>query len=385
MAGWRQGFETSGRLIRDGWLMIGVTLIMFLLLELGYRMVAGKSSVQRAIEVTPNHPYANQAWYKEFNEGSSGPNGRRFLVDPYRFHRLGPMSTRFVTVDSLGHRGTINVLRDSATALRVFLLGGSTMWGFTARDSFTIPSHLSSVLRERGFDNVEVRNLAEAGYNVTQEATTMLFEVANGRIPSVAVFFNGYNDMATAFKWGGPGHVFELELTQKKVDAFRRGFGGDLLDLSMHSRIVKRLLPQPGVEEVPVVDKPTVCPGLAGYYRRIAQSMAGVGEVHGFDVFYLLQPVHHTSRKPMSEFERTLRREPAFQACTEAIDSAMQDWLGRNYFQAYRWFDDQAEGIFVDRNSHITEAGNRVIAERIADVIEPALRRKATPGPGDDG
>jgi hypothetical protein len=377
MADWRKAAGATGRLIRDGWLMIGVTILMFVMLEWGYRLVAGPEfRVQRVTQVPPGHPYENVEWFKEFNEGGSGPNGRRFLVDPYRFHRLGPMHTKFLTVDSLGHRQTVNIMRDSATALRVFMLGGSAMWGFTARDSFTIPSHVAAALRQRGFDNVEVKNLAEAGYNTTQEATTVLYEIAQGRVPTVAVFLNGYNDMATAFKWGEPGHVFELDLTQKKVDAFRRGFAGDLLDLSLHSRLIKRLLPPPLEEDVPPVDKPTVCAAVADYYRRIALSMRGLGQAHGFEVFYFLQPVHHMTRKPLSGFEKTLRVEPAFQACASAIDSAMHDWLGQHYFQAYQWLDSYQEGAFVDRNSHITEAANQVIAERIADAIEPALRAK---------
>jgi hypothetical protein len=370
---WHKAAGTVGGAIRDGWLMIGVTLLLFLLLEWGYRLVAGKSG-PRATVMTPDHPYAGEAWYREFNEGPSGPNARRFLVDPYRLHRLSPMKTRYISVDSLGHRHTVNELRDSATALRVFLFGGSAMWGFTARDSFTIPSHLAAVLRERGFDNVEVRNLAETGYNSTQEATTMVMELASGRVPDVAVFYNGYNDMATAFKWGVPGRVYELELAQSRADAARRSFVPDVLSLSRHSRLLRRLLPAADVEDVPVVEKPTVCPAVAGYYRRVAQSMAGMGQAHGFEVIYLVQPVHHTTRKPLSSFEKSLRVEPAFQACTAAIDSAMSDWQGRNYFSAYQWLDQYQDGAFTDRNSHTTEAANRVIAERMADVVQDRLR-----------
>ena len=371
-----------GRFVRDGWLMVGITVLLFLLLEWGYRLFAGSDDkVRRVIAVPPGHPYENAAWFKEFNDTPNGPNGRRFLVDPYRLYRLGPMRSGFLNVDSTGRRLTINVLRDSATALRVFMLGGSTMWGFTARDSFTIPSQLAAVLREHGFDNVEVRNLAETGYNSTQEATTLLLEVANGRIPTVAVFLNGYNDMATGFRWGEPGHVFDLELAQQRADAARQGLGGDLLDLSRRSRLIRRLLPQSATDDASPVDKATVCPALAGYYRNIAHSTAAIGQAYGFEVFYLMQPIHHTTGKPLSSFEQSLKVEPGFQHCTQAIDSAMQDWMGRNYFQAYKWFDDRQEAIFVDRNSHLTEAGSRIVAEHIAGIIEPVLRQKLATTP----
>jgi hypothetical protein len=59
-----------------------------------------------------------------------------------------------------------------------------------------------------------------------------------------------------------------------------------------------------------------------------------------------------------------------------AIDSGMSDRLGTSFFQAYRLFDSDTQTVFVDRDSHLTESAHRVVAEQIADVIEPVLRAK---------
>ena len=48
------------------------------------------------------------------------------------------------------------------------MLGGSSLWGFGARDDQTIPSLLARKLHERGL-KVEIKNLSELGYVSTQE------------------------------------------------------------------------------------------------------------------------------------------------------------------------------------------------------------------------
>lgn len=364
--------------VRDGWLILGVMLVMFLGLEFGYRLIAGPRRPAQATPLPPTHPYAQSDWYADFNSGPDGPNGRRFILDPYRFHRLAPMNTRFIRVDSLGHRFTAWSAPHDRARLRVFLLGGSTMWGFTVRDSFTIPSLLARALQERGLNDVEVLNLAESGYNSTQEATTLLYELARGTLPDAAIFLNGYNDITTAFKWKQPGMVYDLDRTQQRVDASRNGFWRQLLALTMQSRLLQRLAPEPAEDEEvsPGPSKVEQCPAVARYYRRIAQENAGLGQTFGFQVFYFLQPMHHLTAKPLSRHERGFRRDPAFQRCAQLIDSVMQDWTGSHYFQAYRYFDQDSVTRFVDRHSHLTEEANQVVAERMADIVAPVLETR---------
>lgn len=365
-------------IIRDGWLILGIVLLMFLGLEFAYRLFAGAPPPGQATPFPPTHPYFHSDWYAAFNSGPDGPNARKYLLDPYRFHRLAPINTRFIRVDSLGHRFTAWSAPHQAARLRVFLLGGSTMWGFTVRDSFTIPSLFAEALRKRGLNDVEVLNLAESGYNSTQEATTLLYEIAKGNTPDAAVFLDGYNDMATAFQWKQPGMVYDLDRTQQKLDAARGGFWHQLGVLSLQSRLIRRLAPEAASDGggSSTADKTALCPAIAEYYHRIAEENAAIGKGFGFDVFYFLQPMHHLTAKPLSKHETGFKREPAFQRCTQAIDSLMADWNGTHYFQAYRYFDQDSVTRFVDRDAHLTEEANRVIAEHMADIVAPVLEKR---------
>ncbi|MDH4130953.1 MAG: hypothetical protein OEV95_04020 [Gemmatimonadota bacterium] len=38
-------------------------------------------------------------------------------------------------------------------------------------------------------------------------------------------------------------------------------------------------------------------------------------------------------------------------------------------------FDAETSTVFVDQNAHVTEEGNRQVAERIADALVPLLTR----------
>ena len=62
------------------------------------------------------------------------------------------------------------------------MLGGSSLWGFGARDDQTIPSLLARRLHDRGVQ-VEVKNLSDLGYVSTQEVIGLLREL-QGRLPA---------------------------------------------------------------------------------------------------------------------------------------------------------------------------------------------------------
>lgn len=361
--------------VRDGWLILGVMLLMFLLLEFVYRLIAGPVRPGMPEELAEDHPYVGSEWFVEFSTGPDGPHSRRFMLDPYRFHRLAPMKTRFIEVDSQGHRRTAHSASRETARHRVFMLGGSTMWGFTVRDSFTIPSLLAQALHRLGHTDVEVLNLAESGYNSTQATNTLVYELAQGNTPHIAIHLDGYNDMATAFKWKRPGMVYDLDRTQERVDVGRAGFWAQLLNLTRQSRLMLRLSPEPGEDEESGGERVTasICPDVARYYRRIAEQNVALGESFGFEVFHFLQPMHHLTAKPLTPFERDWRKDPRFARCTEAIDSLMQDRTGTRYFQAYKFFDQDSVTRFVDRHSHLTEDANRVIAERMAEIVAPVL------------
>ena len=80
--------------------------------------------------------------------------------------------------------------RDGADApppVRVFTFGGSTMWGWGARDDYTIASYLSKLLYEKGY-RAEVTNYGQIAYVSTQETIALLRCVQRGDVPDIVLF-----------------------------------------------------------------------------------------------------------------------------------------------------------------------------------------------------
>jgi len=366
-------------LARDGWKMIGLTIALFFVFELGFRL---QRTVRAALRGSPPapptavHPYAGQAWYQDF-EGPEGLQSREHRYDPYRAFWAMPLSSRFITIDSMGLRVTPQPAYDPATARKVFMLGGSVMWGYTARDTFTIPALTAHALAGMGVRDVEIRNLAQRAFNATQESNTLTLELAHGRVPDVAVFLHGFNDMMTAVKYGKPGFTYGQDGVQRFIDLGTRGFWQELVGLGRHSAVVQRLSEtiRPAQDSHPKPGAEILCSDVAGYYRNVTRSIEALGREYGFTPIFLLQPVHSTTRKKLTAWERSLPISPFVHRCAAVIDSAMNDRRGISFFSLTSIFDAETATVFVDRNAHLTEAANAVVARRIAEILAPVLNQ----------
>ncbi len=373
-----------GSAVRDGWLMLGLTLVFFLALEFGYRGIHGlrglaADSTATAADSTL-HPYAHAPWWGPF-QGREGLMARKNRYDPYRAFWAYPTTSRYVNVDTAGRRITPQPPVTGSRHRQLFMLGGSTMWGFTARDSFTIPALTAVALRERGISDVEVVNLAQQAFNTTQEAATLVIELARGHVPDAAVFLDGYNDIATGVKYGTPGHTYGEEATQQDIELGVRGFWAELIGLGRHSELIQRLQRAVGISRPPppVRGGPErVCGRVAGYYRNVALSVEALGKQWGFPALYLQQPIHATTHKRLTPWEHTLYQGRSLAPCAASLDSAMADQAGHTYFSLAGLFDADTVSVYVDEHAHITEDANRKVAERIADLVAPLLQRPAT-------
>lgn len=375
-----------GGAVRDGWLMLGLTLVFFLALEFGYRGVHAFRAPAPADGTLSQadsalHPYAKAAWWGPY-QGKDGLLARKNRYDAYRGFWGVPATSRYVNVDSAGRRVTPQPAVTAAHPRRLFMLGGSTMWGYTARDSFTIPALTAVALRERGITDVEVVNLAQGAFNTTQEATTLVVELARGHVPDAAVFLDGYNDIATSVKYGSVGHTYGEEDTQQQIDLGRRGFWLELVGLGRHSELVQRLQRMVGINRPvnPAPGKPErICGPVAGYYRNVALSVEAIGARWGFPTIYFQQPIHATTAKRLTPWEQKLYKGKSLAPCAASIDSAMADQAGRSYFSLAGLFDADTASVYVDEHAHITEDANRKVAERIAELVAPLLQRQASP------
>ncbi len=105
-----------------------------------------------------------------------------------------------VDVDSKGFpiRRTINPETVQSSIIRIFVLGGSTTFGYNVSDEHTWPSHLSDILNERARSNglpiqVEVINYGRGYYNPSQETILLIDLLKSGHRPNLVIFMDGVN------------------------------------------------------------------------------------------------------------------------------------------------------------------------------------------------
>ena len=198
-----------GRAARDGWLLLGLSLALLVALELGLRgAFALKDRVAAPPDVDPRvvrDGYGGEPWPLEHHRELEALSDR---WEPYAYFRQRPFRGSTITIDDQGRRAVWRPPADAAPAARppvkILTLGGSSLWGYGARDDRTIPSHLARLLHERGVP-AEVRNLAEIGYVSTQEVVALLRELQSGYRPDVVLFYDGVNDTASALLEGKAG------------------------------------------------------------------------------------------------------------------------------------------------------------------------------------
>jgi lysophospholipase L1-like esterase len=363
-----------------GWLILGISLLMFLAIEGGYRALRAVLHPYRegaASGLTrSDHPYRDRPWFRDWVVRRDAVLHDSTRYDPYRGWRLGAVALPGLHVDTAGRRVTPQAASASGRGRQVFLLGASTMWGYTARDSATIPALVARELARRGVSDVTVVNLANSGYNVTQEAITLMLELRRGNVPDVAVALDGVNEAGAVLLGGAVGDVHDQVLAERRFA--RRSL---LQDLIGHSALLERLLIITSGQRNPIEHGDSLCVRIADYYSRMVDQVEALSKAYGFTTYFLWQPTLARSRKPRTSWEGWLDGiQPEFQrltaTCGARTDSIMMPRRGATYVPLSAMFDEDTGSVFLDQWGHVTEQANAVIAGRIVDLLVPALEAR---------
>ncbi|MEE8107446.1 MAG: SGNH/GDSL hydrolase family protein, partial [Planctomycetota bacterium] len=213
-------------------------------------------------------------YYKEFLESN------QTHWQPYVYWRRPPYAGKQIHVDDEGLRRTWIDTKAPDDAPRIFMLGGSTMWGTGARDDETIPSFLARSLSKEGVP-VRVHNYGETGYVSTQCLIRLLLELRRGNVPDVVVTYDGANDMYSGFQTKRAG-IPQNEIRRRQD--YLRGNG-------------PRPPPTPKLGPDELVEQ------VAALYRANLRVVASLGKEYGFELCAFWQPSLFF-KKPLTEYER---------------------------------------------------------------------------------
>lgn len=384
--------------LRTTWLVIGATLALFLLLEIGMRIAQGS----RADDDPPPRVMLagdprREPWYPEFNKDYNATRGQRWRSYLY-FGRNPSYSGRYISIDSAGHRVTPQPTTPATPAARVWFFGGSTMWGTSQRAEHTIAAEAATRLQTLAGPGrrVEVVNFGETGYVTTQELLQLMLELRAGRVPDVAVFYDGLNDVFATVQYGTPGvpqneSKREAEFAMGRLldpTSYGQGSRRDMSRLAMLSGQAMQQLAITrwvrGLKAAPVPVYPSTdsaARGTARVYAENVRLIEALAARYGFTPIYVWQPNLHATQKRLDPFEERLRRQIAanpfhhriqdvHRVIPPIVDSAMATIVPRDRFvQDAALFRDDTMPVYTDWIGHNTE----VSVPRIVDSFWPAL------------
>ncbi len=197
-----------GRIANSIWQLLGVAITLIIVADL----------VAAILLRAPGHPDALGSAQSQVR----ADGGARWSVElyreesrlsdtwyPYVYWKSRPFEGRYLHVGANGLRFTSNnrmlAGNNLAKPFRIFMFGGSTMFGLGAPDDDTIPSLLERALQHDGISNVQITNFGQIGYVSTQEVIELSEQLRLGNIPNLVIFYDGINDAAASYQNGVAG------------------------------------------------------------------------------------------------------------------------------------------------------------------------------------
>ena len=389
--------------LRDVWLIVGMTLALFLLIELSARalfftkdLIAGTPMEGWCDRIKTADAYAEERWPDEYC-------AEHLLVGmewhPYVYWRRRPIEGAHINVDENGHRRTYN--RGSydhcnGDPHRIFVLGGSTIWGPGVRDDYTVPSHLSRLVEDAGLCT-EVTNLGEQGYVSTQELIYLMRKLQRGDVPALAVFYDGVNETFSAFQNQRAGlpqnevnrrNEFNLLRDEDRLRnafvthaAMPEGIG------RLGAAIWRRVQPAQGDfgvdpnqrrAQIEIADADALTEDIVAVYKANIDVIRMLARQYQFTPLFYWQPLIFT-KATLSEYEQAWHDQASGQwreFLLAAYDGVARD-RDLNALESFRnisgIFDEREEPYYLDA-FHLTEDGNREVASAMLEDVVRRLR-----------
>ena len=312
------------------------------------------------------------------------------MYAPFVVWRANPaLNSDSVRVNADGYRLTPGVSIDP-DAYRVFLLGGSAMWGTNVSDSGTIGAYLQSMLSESLHRPVCVSNMAQVGHSSTQEVIELMLQLRSGNIPDFVIYYDGFNDVFGAYGAGRAGtHHSEGPIAARiegrpeafnilpPLEALLRESNTWLLIATLQDKMSDSESQHQRVETYQTmgVDPDSLAIEVVEIYLGNCAIVEALAVQYGFECVFIWQPSVWYGGKTLTEYEREIYHggfefflagnDPAFKelfvTTYDIFEETAVDSI--RYFSFARMFDGVQETIYNDHSGvHVDPWVNEMIA-----------------------
>lgn len=352
---------------------IGIIVISLIILELLSFLAINTYKLLNKdvnyIEIN-NDIFKNKNWTSEyFSEFEESYKTEYFPYVGYR--RVPNYEGKYININNESIRKTINpCLNNSLKKIKIFVFGGSTIWGIGSRDIGTIPSYLSKYLCPNNY-SIEVTNFGEDGYTNTQEIIKFELELRKNNIPDIVIFYDGINDFSTSYQNEVAGFPHNVENRKREFNS------KDKLSyniIGLFSNLYKVLYK---IKEIIYIKKSNniflnanLNNDIINIYFNNIKIIKSLENDYKFKSFFYWQPLISTKQN-LSKDEINIYNKKYFNYLHinyNLISNLINE--SNEVINLIDIFNNINETIFMDY-CHISENGNSIIAKKISkDILE---------------
>lgn len=365
----------------DIWNIFGVTLLLFLLIEVCFRIYFLFSSTEDYRVQADS--YHTESWVSAYYDEFAQCNQSHW--ESYVYWKRKPFQGEYINVSVEGLRETTtksHPLSANNPPVKLFFFGGSTMWGSGVRDAYTLPSLVGSELSKSG-KNPLITNFGETGYVSTQEISKLIIELKKGNVPDFAIFYDGVNDVFSSYQSGKPGIPQNENHREKEFNTLKEKKKSFLVFIqSLSTLATVKFIQQrfgPG-DEIPEYDHSTPLAQLAkttvNQYNENIRLVNALAKQYGFQAFFYWQPtIFH--KRHLSDYEKTEREKvEALNTFNQEVnDQLFKDQLhyeNIHFYNLSHLLAEYREPLYIDW-CHLAEDGNVVISMQMFEHLDANL------------
>jgi len=377
--------QTSLTLLGQAWLILGISLILLLLVDQSLRVALPSGDRLASFQpgsIAPGRSraqaVADDPWIDAYWNEHEDSRYTRWIS--YVYWRRQPFYGALIHVDSHGFRVTPPF---SAPLHSIWLFGGSTVWGTGNRNTGTLAAQLQAVYQERAPDlRVRVLNFGESGY-VSRQSLGALQSALACDAPSadMAIFVDGANDVFAALQQGVAGLPQNEDNRRSEFNSSRQ-LAAQLRAWAMRLEGITQLLDLSPTTLVESAQLDRLAGAVADAFVAQVQQATALAQFYDFDLLYAWQP---------TVFDRSPARGDEAAIVGASIATHVQLQRRARELLRSRWassanaaidlgnvFDGDDKALFFDF-VHLSERGQRLLAERLFDLSAGRLRNPSRP------
>ena len=326
----------------------------------------------------PAYAFASPELTQEYDNELEQAN-RAQTFEQYVMYRGAEFDGEFINQDRDGIRATWGPDYVNNTAkTNIYMFGGSTLWGYYARDDHTIPSYLAKYLHEHGYQ-ARVTNHGVTRDSSSTELVRLFQLLKAGHKIDFVIFYDGFNDVASGVR-GMPGQIKDYdrykEIFLNKSNGFhqiKQGMEKTVRDhsafyhlLELAFRRAESARAEPGLEYQNGLADQT-----ADSYMESIRAIERLSKSYGFKYAAFWQPMAYLD--PFLTEEERPRVEASNNVRIKflvgpLVNQRLATGVMPNFYNISDALNDRQEPVYVDIG-HLTERGNEIVAKKMGNIL----------------